>query len=422
MKRRYSLADFAHIQSTKTYISSDIELAALPSVESVERDANWSTEMADLFEVDADTAKDTGFDRSGALMNMAYSGAEQQWTNEQILAVLLHLDDRWEKYSKRRDRLSRYLIPMIDRARAKVGYDGLDLSFRGLLGTGAKVEVKEPNGDDDLWGFSDFADADFPIDWALEGLLASEGIGLVVGYPGTGKTQFTLGMSAHMAIGHDSFLKWHNVEGKQRKVLFMSLEMSKAPLHYFVKQVARGYSDPKLLNENLKLAPLGVPLPIDRKEGVAYLANLLETYRPDVVVFDSLQRMVSKELTDEVSVKATFDTLALLRQKYGCSMVVVHHHRKKSNDNQKKTGVELSDVFGSVYITASVDFALSLRKSEESSDVLIVDTLKNRLARELDPFDIVRDPNTLGFSMDFEQIMNRYGQTGDDDEGIGLGL
>ena len=418
-KRRYSLDDFAHIQSTKHFLSSDIDIGTLPSVEDVEKLANWTADMVELFGVDADTAKGTEFDRSGALMNMAYSGAEQKWSNEQILAVLIHLDDRWEKYTKRRDRLSRYLIPMIDRARSKIGYDGLDTVFSGLLGPGSeRVEVHE--GDEDVWGFTDFVNADFPIDWMMEGLLACEGVGLITGYPGTGKTQFTLGMGAHMALGYDSFLKWHNVEGKRRKVLFMSLEMGKAPLHHFVSQIAKGYDDSKTLNSNLKLAPLGVPLSIDRKEGVAYLSNLLETYKPDVVIFDSLQRMVSKELTDEVSVKTAFDTLALLRQRYGCAMVIVHHHRKKSNDGQKKNGVELSDVFGSVYITASVDFVLSLRKTDESSDVLTVDTLKNRLSREPDPFDIARNEN-LGFSMDFETIMSRFGQY-EESEGIGLSL
>lgn len=417
MKRRYSLDDFAHVQSTKTYISSDIQVDTLPSIEDVEKLASWTTDMAELFEVDKETAKGDGFDRSGALQRMAYSGAEQQWTNEQILAILLHLDERWEKYSKRRDQLSRYLIPMIDRARSKVGYDGLDLSFAGLLGPGSdKVEVKE--GDEDVWGFTDFVNADFPINWMMGGLLACEGIGLVTGYPGTGKTQFSLGMAAHMALGQDSFLKWENIEGKRRKVLFMSLEMSKAPLHHFVSQIAKGYSDPQTLNANLKLAPLGVPIALDKKEGVAYFANLLETYQPDVVVFDSLQRMLSKELTDEVTVKTLFDTLALIRQKYGCAMVIVHHHRKKSNDGQKKNGVELSDVFGSVYITAAVDFVLSLRKTEDSADVLRVDTLKNRLAKEDDPFDILRDEN-LGFSTDFESIMDSYKKRGDE-EGVGL--
>lgn len=419
MKRRYSLDDFAHIQTTKHFLSSDIAVDTLPDVAEVEKLANWTTDMAELFAVDADTAKGTEFDRSGALMAMAYSGAEQKWTNEQILAVLLHLDDRWGKYATRRDRLSRYLIPMIDRARSKVGYDGLDSNFKGLLGLDiTKVETVE--GDEDVWGFTDFVNADFPINWMMDGLLAHEGIGLITGYPGTGKTQFTLGMGAHMALGEDAFLKWENVEGKKRKVLFMSLEMSKAPLHHFVSQIAKGYDDPKTLNTNLKLAPLGLPLALDRKEGVAYLANLLETYQPDVVIFDSLQRMVSKELTDEVSVKATFDTLALLRQKYGCAMVIVHHHRKKSNDGQKKNGVELSDVFGSVYITASVDFVLSLRKSDEGSDVLIVDTLKNRLSRELDPFDIARN-EYLGFSSDFEAVYSRFGQNGDEN-GVGLGI
>lgn len=419
MKRKYSLDDFAHIPSTKTFLRSDIDIDTLPSIEDVERLASWTGEMAELVDVDRETAQSENFDRSGALQRMAYFGAEQKWDNEQILAVLLMLDDRWQKYSTRRDRLSRYLIPMIDRARSKVGYDGLDLDLRGLMGVADKAEVKEDEHDD-VWGFEDFVQADFPIDWMLEGLLAKEGIGLIVGYPGTGKTQLALGMSCHLALGLDAFLKWSNVEDKRRKVLFMSLEMGKASLHHFVAQIANGYEDRRLLNSNLLLAPVGSPVALDKKEGVAYLSNLLETYQPDVVVFDSLQRMLSKELTDEVTTKTLFDTLSVIRQKYECSMVIIHHHRKKSNDGQKKNGVELSDVFGSVYITASVDFVLSMRKAEESSDILKIETLKNRLARETSPFEVIRNDN-LGFTDELDDIWGRLGG-GEEAEGVGLGV
>jgi hypothetical protein len=415
-KRRYSLDDFAAVKSTKTYIRSDLDVDTLPSIDDVEKLAHWTKDMADLFEVDRETAKGPEFDRSGALQRMAYEGAEQQWENEQILAVLLHLDDRWQKYSTRRDRLSRYLIPMVDRARSKLGYDGLDYDLQGI--TGGRTEVVEDDHDD-IWGFDDFTKADFPIDWQLDGLLAHEGIGLVVGYPGTGKTQFTLGMSCHLALGQEGFLRWTNVGGKRRKVLFMSLEMGRSPLHHFVTQIGKGYDDPRTLNKNLLLAPLGVPIALDKKEGVAYLSNLLETYQPDVVVFDSLQRMLSKELTDEVTVKTLFDTLALVRQKYECSMVIVHHHRKKSNDGQKKNGVELSDVFGSVYITASVDFVLSLRKVDDQSDLLKVETLKNRLARETSSFEIMRDEN-LAFTEEFETLMKGFRD--EEETGVGLGI
>src|SRR5687768_8764336 len=98
MTRRYSLSDFEHVQTAKSFIKTDIEVSTLPSIDDVEKLADWTTSMVDLFGVEADVAKGADFDRSGALMNMAYSAAEQRWTNEQILAVLLHLDDRWEKY------------------------------------------------------------------------------------------------------------------------------------------------------------------------------------------------------------------------------------------------------------------------------------------------------------------------------------
>lgn len=424
--KRYSLDDFAKVASTKTFIKNDIELSTLPSVEEVKTLADWTAEMLDLFEVTADEAtkparegEEKGFDRSGALQRMAYLGAEQQWTNEQILATLLHLDDRWGKYTKRRDRLGRYLIPMIDRARSKVGYDGLDFDLSNFLGS-KKTEEGKIDDTKLIYGFSEFVEADFPIDWTLDGLLAQGGIGIVTGYPGTGKTQFCIQLGAYLATGAEKFLKWENAGGKKRKVLFLSLEMSEAPLNHFMSQIARAYDDRETLNRNFLVAPLGVSLPLDQKQGQAFLNNLLETHMPDVVVIDSLQRVVSKELSDELAVKGLFHYLALARKKYGCAMVMVHHNRKQSAEAKKKAETTLDDMYGSRFISADVDFIMSLHNDTPSSNVLTTTMLKNRLARTLEPFEMVRDEN-LTFSLDFEDLRARFtGQEGAD--GVSLGV
>ena len=419
--RVYNLADFDTVPSAKELVTNTIDLGELPSIDEVRLKAKWSDSMLELFEVSPDDIgqlKDsTGFDRSSALSRMAYSAAEQQWDNEQILAVLIELDDRWGKYVNRRDREHRYLIPMIDRAREKVGYTGmLDIDIRGLVeGKGsASAEFSEQP---DVYGFQDFVEADFPIDWQVKGLLAKQGIVLVTGYPGTGKTQLTIQMGAYLALGHDKFLKWETAQAGSKKVLFLSLEMAKPSLNHFMKTIGESYEDKRTLNHHFKLLPHGQPLHLDKAHGQNYLTALLDEHMPDVLIIDSLQKSVSKEMTDELAMKSFFEYVAKIRAKYRCSMVFVHHMRKAPNENAKKKDIELSDMYGSTFIAAEVDAVIALRK--ESKNVLSVSTLKNRLAQEEDVFDMVRDQR-MHFSLDFDNIQAQYGQDTDDGPNLGL--
>jgi len=409
MSTTYTLDDFNLVPSAKEIVYGNVDLEALPSVEEVQKLARWTPDMLELFSKDADHFAGVAGekqDRSAAMARLAYYGAEMGWDDQQIAAVLYDADDRWGKYKDRRDREKR-LLDFVNRARAKHGYStvtAVDLSRFAKR----EFEVVEPDqaARPLVWGFDDFVQADFPINWMLEGLLAQGGLGLITGFPGTGKTQFGIALGAHLALGADKFLKWDNVSG-HKKVLFLSLEMGPAPLNLFMTTISKGYSDMRTLNKNLLVGPFGEPLPLDTKEGQAFLNNLLDEYMPDVIIIDSLQAVISKEMTDELSVKAFFHYLSVVREKYRCAMVVIHHNRKKSNDNQKKE-IEQSDVYGSTYIVAEVDFVLSLSLPEPSNTSLLKATmLKTRLGKQITPFEMYRDEN-LGFSIDFDNLMHQF--------------
>lgn len=418
--KTFSLTDFAHVPSPKELVSENIDLGALPAVSEVRQFARWTSDMLSLFERDAaffdpqpDGSKE---DRSAALARLAHSGAELGWEDNQIAAVLYDADERWGKYVHRRDRDKR-LVDFVNRARAKHGYSGpVQVDLSRFMREAETVEPSEA-GRALIYGVQDFADADFPINWQLDGVLAEGGLGLITGFPGTGKTQFGLAMGMHLALG-DRFLKWPNVAGN-KKIMFLSLEMGAAPLNLFLKTILTNYEDRHTLNRNFLVGPFGEPLPLDTKEGQAFLNNLLDEYMPDIIFIDSLQAVISKEMTDELAIKSFFHYLSVVRQKYRCSMVVIHHNRKKPNDGQKK-GVELSDIYGSTFIAAEVDFVLSLRKIDPENDSLLsVDMLKNRLGPTLAPFDIYRDKH-LGFGIDFETIMQNFGEKKEDDNILGV--
>ena len=103
--KTYSLSAFGHITSAKELVSTKILDEALPSIEEVKTLAKWTPEMLDLFNMDKSMAMavdDQGtklFDRSSGMARMAYYGAEQGWTDGQIMAALIDIDNRWGKYA-----------------------------------------------------------------------------------------------------------------------------------------------------------------------------------------------------------------------------------------------------------------------------------------------------------------------------------
>ena len=411
--RKLKLSDFGHITSAKVVVSSKILDEPIPSVQEVIALARWTPEMLELFNVTREQAMSVDeqgtklFDRSTAMARMAYSGAEQGWTDPQIMAVLLDIDNRWEKYTLRRDREDRFLIPLIDRARKKHGYSGslTDLAMSALLQQQKPVDGSEAAKM--VWGFDDFVEAEFHIDWMLQNLFAVGGFGLLVAHPGVGKTTLAIQMGAQLALGHKQFLKWDNTGGA-KKILFLSLEMSKAPLNHFLGIIANSYQDRKMLNRNFLVAPLGTPIPLDQPEGQQFLSNLMDEYMPDVLIIDSLQKISSKELTDEQAVKNLIHYLSTVRNKYNTSLLVIHHNRKKPNDAQKKS-VELSDVYGSTYIATDADFVMNLHAT--TTDMVAVTMVKNRLGPTPEPFEIHRDKN-LTFSIDFDHLQQQFAQGG----------
>jgi hypothetical protein len=402
--KAYPLSDFDKVPSRKESMSKKLQVKELPSIEAVKAEARWTIDMTELFEKEQADVED----RSGAMSRMAYSGAELGWNDEQILAALYDMDGRWKKYTARRpETRDNIMLNFVNRAREKYGYSDFDVDLSKWLGSpNIPVEDEESGAEPLVWGFKSFVEAEFKIDWLFEGLMAKGGIGLITGYPGTGKTQFAIQLCAYAALGYDRFLKWDAVGGS-KKALFLSLEMSKPPLNLFMSTIAGSYPDLDTLERNFKIDPFGKPLPLDTKEGQAYLNNMLERTMPDLLVIDSLQRSISKEMTDELAAKNLMHYLAMVRDKYKCAVVMIHHNRKKSAEAKKTEITQLSDVYGSIFFTADVDFVISLDKL--NPDMLGVHTVKNRLGREPMPFEIWRD-DKLHFSAEFENVTENFPQ------------
>lgn len=414
MERVYAKSDFDGLPTPKEAIRASVDVQELPDVLEVLAEAKWDEELLELFRTSGDDMVHQGRDRSAGLQRIAYEGAEHGWSDEQIMSVLLDVDERWGKYVGRPSR-EKILLDLINRARVKVGYNSeselLDLAarFRGTQ------EVEGPSDEKVLYSVKELAHMEGIKDWIVEGMLTPRGIGHFTGRAGVGKTQLAMQLAADLAIGRDTFLD-RKLSGKRHRVLVLSLEMNQYQLPHMMKPLYERY--PGLPEDSLKVFAVGEMLPLESEAGQAYLEALLEEFKPDVVIADSLSFMASADLTSDTDMKALFSYLSLARNKHDFGMIIIHHHRKKANDAQsKKQADTLHDVYGSYIITSTVDFVLNLEERPDDVDekTITLSMLKSRYSAVPEPVKMSRSAS-LHFTV-LQDLANAFlkGVQTDDD-------
>lgn len=385
----YSVEDFSHIPVPRDAIREKLDLDSLPKISEVRSLAAWDEDMLELFDTSTEVANERGWDRSGALARVAYKGAELGWTDDQIMAGLLDADGRWGKYVGRSNRM-KILEELVNRARAKVGYDA-DMT-KTLLSKllGDKEERAEVDELPDFMSVGQINDIPGIDDWQIEGLLREEGIGLFTGRPGTGKTQLALQLAADLATGRDSFLDF-KLSGKPVKVLFLSFEMSAYQLQVFTQHLPHIYREPEL-NKNLVFYGRGEPVHFTEEEGQRLFDSWLDDHQPDVVIVDSLSEAAS-DISSDDEMKKLFAFLRALRRYHKFGMIFIHHHRKKANDAaSRKQANSQSDIYGSYKIASSVDFALDIEDRNDPDGMLDMNLLKARFRPPMrEPWKLRRD-------------------------------
>lgn len=378
IERAYTPEHFAAFKRVKQLVSESIKLKEIPKVERVIAKYKWDDHHFELFMKDEiEEGK-----RSSALMALGFFGAENGMTDEEIYSLLINADDRWGKFKHRSDREKR-LLDIINRARQKhpVGSDSAEGALRGLLSSAEDVEQSP----EIVYGFRDFNNLEVQIEWIIEGLLERMGMCLVSSAPGVGKTQFSLQFGISCALGKD-FLIWPIT--RPFRILWFSLEMHAPALQYFTKQMAEAYTPEEmaLLNENLFIVPMGEVLPLDHPEGKKFIEALIEEYKPDGIILDSMGKVTHESLADERKAKELNSYYASLRKKFDLFIWFIHHNRKAGDNNKKPK--ELSDIYGNQYLQADLSSAISLWPENGKIEVNLV---KQRLAKEAKPVLVERN-------------------------------
>lgn len=339
----YSKEFFSHLEIPKQLAKQDVVLDEVPDAIEVIAKFKWDDEDFKFFRK-KEMATGT---RSSALMRLAYTCAELRMSDEEAYSILRNADDRWGKFRGRRDQTKR-LLDLVNRARLKYPLDP-ETTIDGLQ----------------VFGWQDLQKLEIHIDWLIPGILQRQGIMVVSGKPGVGKTQFTMQALIHIALGKP-MVGWQI--DAPRRVAFVSMEMGSAEIKIFQDEMSTILSaeEQTLLQKNFLIIPIGQALLFDQSADRKAIETFLETYKPEVAAFDSLSKTTMNSL-DESSTKAVMDFADHIRMDHDCSVIFIHHDRKAQIGNRKPKSLE--DVYGSFYITATATTVIGMWSNPNTFEI-----------------------------------------------------
>lgn len=388
----YSINAFSSIKPVKQLVNHSVDETSLPDALQIIGKYTWDSDTLDLLNKDVPDGS-----RSSALMRVGYKCAELGLSETEAYSVLLYLDDRLGKFKNRNDR-KRRLLDIVNKAMQKYPHKLEEPTFAGL--TGDRVIPTEDT--QYVFGFKDFLLGDYSVDWAIKDVMPLDGCGLIVSAPNVGKTQILTHLAINQALG-TNFLSFEF--DRARKGIMFSLEMGKPGFFRMAVDLVKEYMGAiEVLQTNFIIIPLGEPMPlITVAKANIFFEALIEEHQPEWIAIDSLQKVITGKLSDDEVIRGFFNYLAGIRQRSGIYIWLIHHQRKAQGDNKKPK--ELSDVYGSMYITAEPDVVLSLWPLvDKGKGIIELSQLKNRYSECADPI-IMRRVKNLNYIPYVEDTM-----------------
>lgn len=281
--------------------------------------------------------------RSTFLMNSAYLLAEAGLEPLEIISALYIIDCRIKKFVGRSDQLLR------------------------LSEITSLAKLRSEKVESESYSPLEIINHELDLDWYLDGWLHSQGMMILSGPPGIGKTQFALNMAYCLATATQLVGKSVTV---RLKVAVISLEMDVVEMKYIFALQANEYEHKLVWDQNVRV--------FTYEEGsLDSYERDIKAYQPDVVIIDSLSELASDDL-NESEARRIMRWFKKIRRTYDCGIIAIHHNRKASDSNKKPR--RLSDLYGSFIFAKLSESVISLWQDEGASH-LEVDTLKVRFGR-----------------------------------------
>jgi RecA-family ATPase len=382
----YRIEDFASVPVPQaSYNVEQFKREQIPSfVRVLMKYGPWESEAQDLF-TKVHMKEGT---RSSALAKLAYFGCEQGLDNSEVFSLLRWKDKHWKKFVNRSN-AERYYVDLINFARQKVPYEGIK-------------DVPVLTDEIKTLGFLDVLNYVDTTQWLIKDILPYKGTMYLVGSPGTGKTTLGIGLSCSLALNRN-YLDWASTEGKEYKVLYLSLEMPFEDVNQFFKSMSNVFSEEEqqTLQKNFQTyaSPEKIKFYQPANPILSKFLRKLENYRPDIILVDSASYSLASNLSSQEEVTKSNELLDMIKDKYGVTIIFIHHARKDLPGHGYREA-DLDDVFGSAFIAASASSIVGLKKSKSYSNetpLMDVRYLKSRFTGDNTGFSVIMDGDTRMF-------------------------
>lgn len=228
----------------------------------------------------------------------------------------------------------------------------------------------------------------------IEGLIDEGTLTILGGPPASFKSFFALRVATMGATGGGELCAGYPV--RPFKVLLIDEENREYRVHMRTWQILDGLRrGPDGINMSFLINP-NFKLFIGKESGedspsLVRFKEILRDLRPDLVIIDSLVRVMIGNENEAENIRELFDVFKGLILEFGCAFLIIHHTRKGSRNGWE-------DLRGSSDLAAMADSVVMLSKVQGESQVLEISTVKDRDGKNFRNrrFSVSWDPENLG--------------------------
>jgi len=210
--------------------------------------------------------------------------------------------------------------------------------------------------------------------WLVEGLWASEGVGVIGGAPKSCKTWLGLELSVSVATGTSALGRFAVVDSGP--VLLYGAEDAAPRLRERLEALA---TSRELTLGAIDVRLIVVPsLRLDTERDLGRLRRTIEAHKPRLLVLDPLVRLHRIDENSAAEMSALLGDLRAIQRDYALAVVLVHHLRKNG------AAQEGQSLRGSGDLHAWTDSALYLRRRDDRLRL----TIEHRAAQAPAPCEL----------------------------------
>ena len=188
------------------------------------------------------------------------------------------------------------------------------------------------------------------------------------------------------------------------KVLLFEQEVGEYDLKQRLQDRVRSLSesDSALLGSSLYIESCNHDMQLDTPQGIAKITSLVESIRPQIVIFDPIVEFHTSNENDAQEVTKVLRNLDGLRERYSFTTILSHHTKKPSEGTaggglgETSSASSPDRLRGSSTLYGKGDTFLMLSVVNRKAGIVKISPVVRR-GRPINPFFVQLDPATLRF-------------------------